>query len=107
MPGEIVTGWFGSQDYADVAPSTVVRRMRETDLPLSLALGVLGINGVTALIGLEVIGEPKAGETVLVSTAAGAIGSAVGEIPRVVGCRTVGVAGGRRQGCNVPRSLRL
>jgi NADPH-dependent curcumin reductase CurA len=93
-PGEIVTGWFGWQDYADVAPSAVVRRVRETDLPLSLALGVLGINGVTALIGLEVIGEPKAGETVLVSTAAGAVGSAVGQIAKILGCRTVGVAGG-------------
>lgn len=93
-PGEIVTGWFGWQDYADVAPSTVVRRVRETDLPLSLALGVLGINGVTALIELEVIGEPKAGETVLVSTAAGAVGSAVGQIAKILGCRTVGVAGG-------------
>ena len=52
-PGEIVTGWFGWQDYADVAPAAVVRRVGETDLPRSLALGVLGINGVTALIGLE------------------------------------------------------
>ena len=67
---------------------------RRRDLPRSLALGVLGINGVTALIGLEVVGEPKAGETVLVSTAAGAVGSAVGQIAKILGCRTVGVAGG-------------
>jgi NADPH-dependent curcumin reductase CurA len=92
--GETVAGWFGWQDYADVAPSAVVRRVRETDLPLSLALGVLGINGVTALIGLEVIGQPKTGETVLVSTAAGAVGSAAGQIAKILGSRTVGVAGG-------------
>jgi NADPH-dependent curcumin reductase CurA len=92
--GEIVMGWFGWQDFADVAPSAIVRRVKEADLPHSLALGVLGINGVTALVGLEVIGEPKAGETVLVSTAAGAVGSAVGQIARILGCRTVGVAGG-------------
>ena len=93
-PGEIVTGWFGWQEYADVRRSAVVRRVRETDLPHSLALGVLGINGVTALIGLEVIGEPKAGDTVVVSTAAGAVGSAVGQVAKIFGCRTVGVAGG-------------
>jgi NADPH-dependent curcumin reductase CurA len=92
--GEIATGWFGWQDYADVAPSAVVRRVQEDDLPRSLALGVLGINGVTALIGLDVIGEPKVGDTTLVSTAAGAVGSAVGQIAKIRGCRTVGVAGG-------------
>ena len=72
----------------------VVRRVKEADLPDSLALGVLGINGVTALIGLETIGDPKPGETVLVSTAAGAVGSAVGQIAKILGCRAVGVAGG-------------
>lgn len=92
--GEIVCGWFGWQDYADVPPAAVVRRVKETDLPQSLALGVLGINGVTALLALEVIGEPKAGDTVLVSTAAGAVGSAVGQIAKILGCRAIGVAGG-------------
>ena len=92
--GEVLTGWFGWQEIADVPPSAVVRRVRETDLPRSLALGVLGINGVTALIGLETFGEPRAGETVLVSTAAGAVGSAVGQIAKIFGCRAVGVAGG-------------
>lgn len=91
--GEIVTGWFGWQQLATVDVSSVVRRVVETDLPHSLALGVLGLNGVTALVGLTVIGEPKPGETVLVSTAAGAVGSAVGQIARIVGCRAVGIAG--------------
>ena len=93
-PGEIVSGWFGWQEWATVDASAIVRRVVESDLPHSLALGVLGINGVTALIGLTVIGEPKPGETVLVSTAAGAVGSAVGQIAKILGCRSVGIAGG-------------
>jgi len=93
-PGGIVCGWFGWQEWATVDASAVVRRVVESDLPHSLALGVLGINGVTALIGLTVVGEPKPGETVLVSTAAGAVGSAVGQIAKILGCRSVGIAGG-------------
>ena len=92
--GEAVTGWFGWQDYANAGPEMIVRKVTETDLPLSLSLGVLGINGVTALLALERIGAPKSGETVLVSTAAGAVGSAVGQIAKIMGCRTVGIAGG-------------
>ena len=92
--GEIVTGWFGWQEHAAADPSAVVRRVTETDLPLSLSLGVLGINGVTAHLAFTTIGQPKPGETVLVSTAAGAVGSAVGQIARRLGCRTIGIAGG-------------
>ena len=55
---------------------------------------MLGLNGVTALIGLTAIGEPKSGETFLVSTAAGAVGSAVGQIAKILACRAVGIAGG-------------
>src|SRR3546814_12474340 len=58
------------------------------------SLGILGINGVTAHLALTGIGEPKPGETLLVSTAAGAVGSAVGQIGKLLGCRTVGIAGG-------------
>lgn len=96
--GEMVVGWFGWQEEATVpasAPTTaIVRRIKETDLPPSLALGILGINGVTAHLALSKIGQPKAGETVLVSTAAGAVGSAAGQIAKLLGCRTVGIAGG-------------
>jgi NADPH-dependent curcumin reductase CurA len=92
--GEVVSGMFGWQTFAAIGKEAVQRRVREKDLPRSLALGVLGLNGVTALIGLDVIGEPKAGETVLVSTAAGSVGSAVGQIAKIRGCRTVGIAGG-------------
>lgn len=91
---EIVTGWFGWQERSAAEVSAVVRRVTETDLPLSLALGVLAINGVTAHLALTMIGDPQPGETVLVSTAAGAVGSAVGQIATILGCRAVGIAGG-------------
>jgi NADPH-dependent curcumin reductase CurA len=100
--GEIVTGWFGWQEFATIDGGAVIRRVLETDLPHSRALGVLGLNGVTALIGLTVIGEPKPGETVLVSTAAGAVGSAVGQVAKILGCRAVGIAGGENKVAQYP-----
>jgi hypothetical protein len=92
--GTAVAGMFGWQDYALVDAATIGRRVEEADLPLSTALGVLGINGVTAHYGLLVVGEPRPGETVVVSTAAGAVGSCVGQIAKLKGCRAVGIAGG-------------
>lgn len=92
--GDAVTGWFGWQDYAAVTPDQIVRKVTETDLPLSLSLGVLGINGITAYLALTMIGDPQPGETVLVSTAAGSVGSAVGQIAAILGARAVGIAGG-------------
>ena len=92
--GTMVTGMFGWQDYAVVDARAIERRIEETDLPLSTALGVMGINGVTAHYGLLHIGQPRAGETVVVSTAAGAVGSCVGQIARIHGCLTVGITGG-------------
>jgi NADPH-dependent curcumin reductase CurA len=92
--GTPVTGSFGWQDYAAVDPSAIQRRITETDLPLSLAVGVLGINGVTAHYGLLEVSQPKPGDTVVVSTAAGSVGSCVGQIAKLMGCRTIGIAGG-------------
>lgn len=92
--GEFVTGMFGWQDYAAVDAKEVQRKITDTDFPISTSLGILGLNGLTAYFGLLEVGQPKAGETVVVSTAAGAVGSCVGQIAKIKGCRTVGIAGG-------------
>ena len=93
-PGEYVTGMFGWQDFASVEAKAIQRKVSETDLSISTSLGVLGLNGITAYFGLLEIGQPKAGETVVVSTAAGAVGSCVGQIAKIRDCRTVGITGG-------------
>jgi NADPH-dependent curcumin reductase len=92
--GDAVTGLLGWQEFAVTDGSTISRKIKETDLPLSLSLGVLGLNGVTAYFGLLEVGQPRPGDTVVVSTAAGAVGSAVGQIAKLSGCRTVGLTGG-------------
>lgn len=92
--GTRVTGLFGWQDYAIVGAADIEQVIEAQDLPISTALGVLGINGMTAHYGLLQIGCPQAGQTVVVSTAAGAVGSCVGQIAKIKGCRTVGIAGG-------------
>ncbi len=92
--GEFVTGMFGWQDYAVLEARAIQRKVPATEVPISTALGVLGLNGLTAYFGLLEAGAPKAGETVLVSTAAGAVGSCVGQIASIMGCRSAGIAGG-------------
>jgi NADPH-dependent curcumin reductase CurA len=92
--GDAVMGLLGWQEFAISDGSTITRKVHEKDLPLSLSLGVLGLNGVTAYFGLLDVGQPPPGDTVVVSTAAGAVGSAVGQIAKLMGCRTVGIAGG-------------
>jgi NADPH-dependent curcumin reductase CurA len=92
--GDRVMGMLGWQEYAVSDGSQITRKVREADLPLSTSLGVLGLNGVTAYFALLDVGEPRPGDTVVVSTAAGAVGATVGQIAKLAGCRTVGVAGG-------------
>jgi len=92
--GDAVMGMLGWQEYAISDGSAITRIVKEKDRPLSLSLGVLGLNGVTAYFGLLDVGQPRPGDTVVVSTAAGAVGSAVGQIAKLMGCRTVGITGG-------------
>jgi NADPH-dependent curcumin reductase CurA len=92
--GESVMGLLGWQEYVVSDGSAITRKVKETDLPLSASLGILGLNGVTAYFALLEVGRPRAGDTVVVSTAAGAVGATVGQIAKLAGCRTVGVAGG-------------
>ncbi|PWR20953.1 NADP-dependent oxidoreductase [Zavarzinia compransoris] len=91
--GDFVYGWFGWQDYCTTTTAAVLRLVAETDLPLTASLGVLGINGLTAHLAFHSLGRPRAGETVLVSTAAGSVGSFVGQLANLAGCRAVGVTG--------------
>ncbi len=91
--GDVVSGMFGWQRYAVSDGSDVDRKVEEDDLPSSLALGVLGLNGVTAYFGFTDVCAPQSGDTVVVSAAAGAVGSAVGQIAQIKGCRTVGFTG--------------
>src|SRR5712664_4470549 len=95
--GDKVMGIFGWQDYSAVKQPQVMRKVQEADLPLSLSLGILGLNGLTAYFGLLDVCRPKPGETVVVSTAAGGVGSAVGQIAKIKGCRTIGIAGGEQK----------
>jgi hypothetical protein len=90
--GEIVEGYFGWQQYA-VSDGAGVRKVDPSLAPVSTALGVLGMPGLTAYFGLLEIGKPQPGETVVVSGAAGAVGSLVGQIARIQGCHVVGIAG--------------
>jgi len=80
-------------------------RVDEKQAPLSCYLGTLGMPGMTAYFGLKEIGQPKAGETVVVSAASGAVGSVVGQLAKIWGCRSVGIAGGRQKCDYVTREL--
>jgi NADPH-dependent curcumin reductase CurA len=91
--GDVVGARGGWQRYAAVDAATL-RKIDTRGAPLSTALSVVGMPGVTAWYGLLKIGEPKAGETVVVSAASGAVGSVVGQVALLKGCRVVGIAGG-------------
>lgn len=90
--GDLVLAPLGWRS-AGVLPGTSLQKLALPEAKASLALGALGMPGATAYFGLLDVGQPKPGETVLVSGAAGAVGSLVGQIARLMGCRAVGVAG--------------
>lgn len=92
-PGDTVLGGFGWQRFSCVQPARLFK-VPAADPPLSTSLGVLGMPGLTAWVGLEDIGQPKAGETMVVTAASGAVGQVAGQIGRIRGCRVVGIAGG-------------
>jgi len=90
--GEFVIGYDGWQAYG-VSNGKELRKLDPAAVPISTAIGVLGMPGMTAFVGLMDIGQPKAGETVVVSAASGAVGAVVGQLAKIKGCRAVGVAG--------------
>ena len=91
-PGDLVSGEYGWQRYA-VLPARALTRHDRRQKPEHI-LGVLGITGLTAYFGMLDVGRPRPGETVLVSGAAGAVGSIAGQIAKIAGCRVVGTTGG-------------
>lgn len=92
-PGDTVFASLGWQQYGK-APGKTMRKVDASRVPLSAYLGVVGMPGVTAWVGVNMIIDPKPGETVVVSAASGAVGAVVGQLAKAKGCRAVGVAGG-------------
>jgi NADPH-dependent curcumin reductase CurA len=99
-PGELVVGQLGWQEHA-VARAGTLRRVPSALEPPTLALGVVGTTGFTAYFGLLDVGRPRPGDTVVVSGAAGAVGSVAGQIAKLMGSRTVGIAGGPEKGADL------
>ncbi len=91
--GDYVVGGFGWQLYSAV-PGKGLLKLDPAEAPLSTALGVLGMPGLTAYVGLSEIGRPQKGETVVVSAASGAVGAVAGQLAKQAGARVVGIAGG-------------
>lgn len=94
--GDLVTGLTGVQQFF-ISNGKGINKINATSFPLSWYLGVLGMPGLTAYFGLLDKGQPKAGETILVSGAAGMIGSLVGQIGKIKGCKIIGIAGGKEK----------
>jgi NADPH-dependent curcumin reductase CurA len=90
--GDFVTGYDGWQAYG-MSNGKELRKLDPKIVPISTAIGVLGMPGLTAFVGLMDIGQPTAGETVVVSAASGAVGAVVGQLAKIKGCRAVGIAG--------------
>ncbi|MEZ5904347.1 MAG: zinc-binding dehydrogenase [Geminicoccaceae bacterium] len=103
-PGDRVVAAGGWQDYALSDGTGVINLGRNPENP-SWALGVLGMPGLTAWAGLTQIGQPKAGETLVVAAASGPVGATVGQVGKIMGCRVIGVAGGPEKCAHVVDTL--
>ena len=102
--GDWVVAFGGWQDYALSDGKGVINMGKDPENP-SWALGVLGMPGLTAWAGLTQIGQPKAGETLVVAAASGPVGATVGQVGKILGCRVVGIAGGPEKGAHVVENL--
>jgi NADPH-dependent curcumin reductase CurA len=94
--GEVVLSYSGWQTHA-ISDGSDLRKLDASAAPISTALGVLGMPGLTAYAGLLEIGRPQPGETLVVAAATGPVGSAVGQVARIKGARAVGIAGGKQK----------
>ncbi len=103
-PGDHVVGMFGWQEWG-TSDGALLQKIDTSAIPMSAYLGVVGMPGVTGWYGLNRIIDPKAGETVVVSAASGAVGSVVGQLARRHGCRVVGIAGGPEKCSHVKQDL--
>ena len=95
--GDLVVGNLPWQEYATIKSKRVEKILADEAIPSTAYLSVLGLTGLTAYFGLLDIGEPRSGETVVISAAAGAVGSVAGQIARIKGCKVIGIAGGEKK----------
>jgi NADPH-dependent curcumin reductase CurA len=107
-PGQLVQGLFGWQEWAIARPGTPSSPTPvPAGVPIETAMSALGLTGITAYFGLLDVGRPRPGETVVVSGAAGATGSAAAQIARIAGCRVIGIAGGPEKCAYLTKELGL
>ena len=99
QPGDLVVGSLPWQEYAVIDPKKVEKIFPNKEISPTAYLSILGLTGLTAYFGLLDIGNPRSGETVVISAAAGAVGSVAGQIARIKGCKVIGIAGGEQK-CN-------
>ena len=105
-PGDLVNGMLGWQDYTIAGPANPMQKLPAgLPIPIPALISVCGATGLTAYFGLTDLGEPKAGETLLVSAASGAVGSIVGQIGKILGMRVVGITGGPEKCRHVVQDL--
>ena len=106
IKGDFVSGMLEWKEFQKSNGKGLLK-VDATKAPLSTYLGVLGMTGLTAFLGLTEIGKPKKGETIVVSGAAGAVGSIVGQIAKIYGCNVIGIAGTDEKGTMLTSSLRF